>query len=510
MLFSSVPFLYYFLPCVITVYFLVPKTLKNTVLLFSSLFFYGYGEPKFLLFMIVSIIQGYVFGRLLGMRKDMAKSSNSSITNRKSSDSTSTNNDLLNRILMISSVIISLAMLCYCKYMNFFIENFNELTGLSIAMLNIALPIGISFYTFQNISYVVDVYSGRVRCQKNFIDLALYIAMFPQLIAGPIVRYKDIEQQLSDRSYSSQKIATGIRRFVIGLSKKVLLANVLGELVELYKANPDEQTVAFTWLYAIAFTLQIYFDFSGYSDMAIGLGHIFGFTLPENFNYPYVSKSITEFWRRWHISLGQWFRDYLYIPLGGNRVTTARWFINIMVVWFATGFWHGAAWNFILWGLLYAVLLICEKVFFKRAHGGNHTIIISQKEAALKSSIIITIKAVASHIYTMFFVILGFILFDAETLSIALENMAAFFSISGLPFISDFTVYAYESYFMTIVMAIVCATPLLKKAYFKISGSEKSYVVVMILEPICIAVMLVICSAYLVDGSFNPFLYFRF
>ena len=304
MLFSSISFLYYFLPCVLLLYFAAPKRLKNSVLLLASLFFYGWGEPKYLVFMLVSIAQGYVFGLLIEKYRGMKRS----------------------KLFLTASVLFSLGLLGYCKYADFLIENFNAATGLSVPLLEIALPIGISFYTFQILSYAVDVYRGSVGAQKNFIRLALYIAMFPQLIAGPIVRYADIEAQLGARSHTLAGAAVGVRRFILGLSKKVLLANLLGELVAAFKAS-GEKSVLYVWLYAVAYALQVYFDFSGYSDMAIGLGRIFGFRFAENFDHPYVSGSVTEFWRRWHISLGTWFRDYLYIPLGGNRVSRPRWLL---------------------------------------------------------------------------------------------------------------------------------------------------------------------------------------
>ncbi|MBQ8475093.1 MAG: MBOAT family protein, partial [Clostridia bacterium] len=347
MLFSSIPFLYYFLPCVLILYFISPRCLKNTVLLVTSLVFYGWGEPKYVVLMIISILVGYLSGLLIERFRGTVYA----------------------KVFMILGVVIGLGFLGYYKYADFFIENFNAVTGLSIPALRIALPIGISFYTFQIVSYVIDVYRNETKAQVNPVTLGAYITMFPQLIAGPIVRYVDIEVQLRERKHSIDKISLGTRRFILGLGKKILIANALGELCDIYKASSG-QSVVFAWMYGIAFSLHIYFDFSGYSDMAIGLGHIFGFDFLENFNYPYISASVTEFWRRWHMSLGSWFRDYLYIPLGGNRVKKARWFFNIFVVWLATGFWHGAAWNFIVWGLMFGVLLVVEKLwaleFFKK------------------------------------------------------------------------------------------------------------------------------------------------
>ena len=345
MLFSGIPFLFYFLPCVLALYFLAPARWRNAVLLLASLFFYAWGEPRFIVFMLVSIVQGYAFGRLVEKyQTDRARA----------------------RLFLTLSVALSLGLLGYCKYADFFLSGFNALTGLHLPLLHVTLPIGISFYTFQILSYVVDVYRGEAKAQRSFIDLAAYIAMFPQLIAGPIVRYSDIAAQLADRRTTLSDLALGARRFVLGLGKKVLLANVFFELITLFKASAD-RSVLFYWLYAAACVLNIYFDFSGYSDMAIGLGRIFGFRYLENFDYPYISASITEFWRRWHMSLGSWFRDYVYIPLGGNRVSKIRWLRNILVVWLLTGLWHGAAWNFVLWGLFFAVFLTAEKLWYGKA-----------------------------------------------------------------------------------------------------------------------------------------------
>ncbi|MDE6184201.1 MAG: MBOAT family protein, partial [Lachnospiraceae bacterium] len=333
MLFSSISFLYYFLPLTLAFYFVGPRAFKNTILLLASLLFYGWGEPKYLMLMGLSTLLGYGFGLLVEKYREKKAG----------------------KVFCVFSVGISLSFLVCFKYADFFIQNVNAITGLQLSFLRLTLPIGISFYTFQIISYTVDVYKGE-RAQKNLIHLATYIAMFPQLIAGPIVRYSDIAGQLTHREYSWHGIAWGIRRFVIGLAKKILLANQLGELCSIFRASQDS-SVLFCWLYAIAFTLHIYFDFSGYSDMAIGLGSVLGFRFQENFNYPYISASITEFWRRWHISLGAFFRDYVYIPLGGNRKGRGRQLFHILVVWMLTGLWHGAAWNFILWGAFFAVLL---------------------------------------------------------------------------------------------------------------------------------------------------------
>ena len=466
MLFSSIPFLYYFLPCVLLLYCLSPKKLKNSVLLLSSLFFYGWGEPKYLILMLVSITQGYIFGILVEQYRG-----------KKSA-----------KLFLALSVIFSFAMLGYCKYADFFISSFNAVTGLSIPLLGIALPVGISFYTFQIVSYVIDVYRGDVAAQRNYIHLAAYISMFPQLIAGPIVRYADIAAQLEQRTHSFAKASLGVRRFVIGLSKKILLANVLGELVDTFK-NADDRSVLFYWLYAVAYTLHIYFDFSGYSDMAIGLGHIFGFDFLENFNYPFISRSITEFWRRWHMSLGSWFRDYLYIPLGGNRTSRGRWIFNIAVVWAATGLWHGAAWNFVAWGIFFAVLLVLEKLLFKKW---------LDRAGAL------------GHVYVMLLVILSFVLFDAATLRGAAETVGAMFGAGGLPAVSFEALYNLRSYAVVLILGIIGSTPLPKLACERLRGTRGGAAVLNAVEPVWLIALLAVSTAFLIDGSFNPFLYFRF
>lgn len=463
MLFSGIPFLFYFLPCVLLVYFIVPQKGRNAVLLAASLFFYGWGEPKFLLFMVFSIVQGYVFARLIGRGR------------RK-------------KLFLTLSLVLSFALLGYCKYADFFIENFNAVTGLSLPLLKIALPIGISFYTFQIASYEIDVYRGDVAAQHNFIDFAAYVAMFPQLIAGPIVRYRDIAPQLKERTHSLEAAASGASRFAVGLGKKVLVANVLAQLVSAYKASA-EQTALYAWLYAIAFTLQIYFDFSGYSDMAIGLGRIFGFTFPENFRYPYIAKSITEFWRRWHMSLGTWFRDYLYIPLGGSRCSRIRHIFNILVVWMATGFWHGAAWNFVFWGLFYAVLLMAEKFFLL---------------PALKKG------RVLPHVYVLLAVTLGFVLFDAASLKDALHQLGTLFGAGTASGLGTEAVYMLRSYGVVLALAVLGATPLPAMLWKKAQEAKSLAPVLTVAEPLCTFALLALCTAFLVDGSFNPFLYFRF
>lgn len=465
MLFSSIPFLYYFLPLVLAVYFLTPARFRNAVLLLASLIFYAWGEPKYVLLMLASILSGYGFG-LLQERYRGQKGA---------------------KLVCGLSVAVSLSFLLYFKYADFFLENFNAATGLGVPLLRIALPIGISFYTFQIISYTVDVYRGEP-AQKNLIHLAAYVAMFPQLIAGPIVRYSDIAQQLEHRSHSTALAAEGGRRFLIGLGKKILIANQLGELCSVFRAS-DEKSVLFYWLYAVAFALHIYFDFSGYSDMAIGLGKVFGFHFLENFNYPYISASITEFWRRWHISLGTWFRDYVYIPLGGNRVGRARQLLNILVVWMLTGFWHGAAWNFVVWGLMFAVLLIMEKLWLLKPLSKCRPL---------------------AHLYVVFFVVISFVIFNAENMGQALSDIGGLFGAGGIPLVSAEAVYCLRSFALVLILAVLGATPLLRNGLVRLSQYPTAGKVLNALEPFTLFVLLLVMTGYLVDGSFNPFLYFRF
>ena len=346
MVFSSIPFLYYFLPAVLLLYFIAPRKIKNYVLLAFSLFFYFYGEKKLVFLMVFTAMWDY----LCSLSIDFFRRRN---------------NKVMPKVSLVLSLLVDLGLLCYFKYTDFFISNINAIVGTNIPLLKVALPIGISFYTFQSLSYTIDVYRGKVPVQKNPFTYATYLTLFPQLVAGPIVRYSTVVDELDNRKHSFEKFSQGAFRFCVGLAKKVLIANVIGEFCSKFSAM-GEKTVVLYWFYAIAYSLQIYFDFSGYSDMAIGLGKIFGFEFCENFNYPYISKTISEFWRRWHMSLGSWFRDYIYIPLGGNRVKFGRWIFNIFVVWFITGFWHGAGWNFILWGLFFSVLLVLEKLFLKK------------------------------------------------------------------------------------------------------------------------------------------------
>ena len=457
MLFSSIPFLFYFLPCVLLAYAITPKKLKNVTLLISSLIFYAWGEPRLVVLMLLTVLGGYGLGLLTEAYPKHKK------------------------LFLALAVGLSLGFLGYFKYVDFFIENINKATHLSIPLLKVSLPIGISFYTFQLLSYNVDVYRGKVAAQRNFIDLAAYISLFPQLIAGPIVRYSDVASQLRHRTHSWDKAAVGVRRFILGLSKKVLIANTLGEVCEIFKAS-DDKSVLFFWLYAVSFCLHIYFDFSGYSDMAIGLGKLFGFDFPENFNYPYISRSITEFWRRWHISLGSWFRDYVYIPLGGSRVGNLRLLCNIFIVWMLTGFWHGANWNFILWGLFFAIFLIIEKLFLLKWLNRSQVI---------------------SRIWVLLLVAISFVIFNAASISEAFAYIGGMFGFGDYAFRSPETVFYLKNYGFVLALAIFGATPIPKKICSK-------WKVCQWLEPVVLVALLATVTAYLVDGSFNPFLYFRF
>ena len=461
MLFSSIPFLYYFLPAVLITYFLVPWKLKNTVLLLFSLAFYGWGEPKLVFLMIFTISLFYLCGLAIGRAETLQRK----------------------KFWLRVSVIVSLGLLGLFKYADFFLDSINAVTGLSLPLLKLALPVGISFYTFQCLSYTIDVYRGTADVQKDPIAFGAYVTLFPQLIAGPIVRYVDVAKELKNRSHTWENLAYGLRRFLVGLSKKVILADNFALLIKLFRES-GEPSVLFYWMYAVAFLLNIYFDFSGYSDMAIGLGRVFGFHFLENFNYPYLSKSITEFWRRWHMSLGSWFRDYVYIPLGGNRISRGRWIFNILVVWMLTGAWHGAAWNFVLWGLLYAVFLLVEKWV-----------------PGLQK-----LPSFLRHGYVLLATVLGFVLFNAESLSQAGSDLVALFGFGGLPAVTAETLYYLRSYSLLFVLGIVGATPVVKMAAGKVSETRAGP----ILELLTLAVLLLVCTGYLVDGSFSPFLYFRF
>ena len=467
MLFSSISFLYYFLPVVIILYFIAPTKIKNLILLLVSLIFYFCGEPIYVFLMLGTILVAYIHALLIDKYRGTK----------------------LSKVFLVSSIVITVSLLGFFKYTDFFIENINTVLGTSVALLKIALPIGISFYTFQILSYVIDVYKGNAKVQKSFLNLATYVSLFPQLIAGPIVRYTSVEDDLENRKHTFQGFAEGATRFVIGLAKKILIANVLGELCQDFRLCEDK-TVLFYWLYAVAFSLHIYFDFSAYSDMAIGIGRMLGFKFPENFNYPYISKSITEFWRRWHMSLSTWFRDYIYIPLGGNRVGKFKLYRNILIVWLLTGFWHGAAWNFIVWGLFFAVFLMIEKAFLGK--------------------ILEKLPSIISRTYLLFLIVISFVIFNADGMTQAIQDIGGMFGANGVALFNDLSIYYLQSYLVIFIIAIIGATPFVKNLVLKLKENQSARKVINILEPVVIVLLLVICTAYLVDGSFNPFLYFRF
>ena len=467
MLFSSISFLYYFLAASLIIYFIVPFKFKNLVLLVASLAFYFYGEPVYTLLMLGTAFSSYIHGLLIDHFRG-----------RK-----------LSKVFLWSSVITSVLVLGFFKYSDFFISNVNSIFHTKISLLGLALPIGISFYTFQTLSYTIDVYRGEAAVQKSFIRLATYVALFPQLIAGPIVRYTTVEEELSNRKHSFENFSYGVNRFIIGLGKKVLIADTLYAMATSLHTM-KEASVGGMWLYAISISLYTYFDFSGYSDMAIGLGRIFGFHFLENFNYPFISKNVAEFWRRWHISLGSWFRDYVYIPLGGNRVPVLRWMFNILVVWFLTGFWHGADWTFIVWGLYFAVFLVLEKFVLNKFFA--------------------KLPRFFSHIYVTIAILISFVIFHGVGMSGAISDLGSMFGTANLPFWSSETTYNLLSYIFVLIIAIIGATPLVKNAILKLKEKANICRVINVLEPVFHVAVLLITTAYFVDGSFSPFLYSRF
>ena len=467
MLFSSISFLYYFLPITLTVYFICKNKYRNIILLISSLFFYFYGEPKYTILMLISAFSAYVHGILIDKFRDKKYS----------------------KVFLVSGLSINLGILVIFKYGDFIIKNINYIFYSNINLLRLTLPIGISFYTFQTLSYVVDVYTNKAKVCRRFTNFATYVCLFPQLIAGPIVRYTTIEDELQNRTQSFEKFAYGVNRFIIGLAKKVILSNNLGLLVSIISKS-DEKSILSYWIVAVVFTLQIYFDFSGYSDMAIGLGRIFGFDFLENFNYPFISKSIKEFWRRWHISLSTFFRDYLYIPLGGNRVSKFRWIFNLFVVWSLTGLWHGDSWNFILWGLYFALLLIIENLFLQK--------------------LLNKLPVIIQHIYAKFFIIISFVIFNNENMKDLFNSLYNMFNFKNLILYNDFSIYHLKSYSIILIISIIASTPLLKNIIDKINESKKGEKVMSLMNVIFNVVILIVVTGYLIDGSFNPFLYFRF
>ncbi len=464
MVFSNLVFLCLFLPAVLLIYYAVRKELQNIVLLFFSLVFYAWGEPIYVFLMLFSILVNYWFGILLG---------NSRFTNGQ------------RKLLLTFAIVMNIAILGYFKYANFLVDNINSILHTNIVLEKIPLPIGISFFTFHAMSYIIDIYKKKVDAQRNIFDLALYFTVFPQLVAGPIVRYNTISHQLHQRTVDADKFSEGVRRFIIGLGKKVLIANQLGVIAdEIFSMNPSDMSVSLAWMGAIAYTLQIYFDFSGYSDMAIGLGKMFGFDFLENFNYPYISKSISEFWRRWHISLGSWFRDYVYIPLGGNRVTTWKVYRNLFIVWGLTGFWHGASWTFMIWGIYYGILIALEKAGIEN---------LLQK-----------LWSPLQHIYVMFLVIIGWVFFRADNFSYCFEFLKSMFGFNSP--LTDINSYFYiMNYWGIFLLAIITAAPVFP--WLQKMLSTKRFAV---LSPVYYLSILVIVLVFLTNATYNPFIYFRF
>lgn len=484
MVFSTIEFLNYFLPVVFLLYFLVPFRFKNLVLLITSLVFYAWGEPMYVFLMLGTCLSSYIHGILIGKFKGTKWA----------------------KVFLVTSVVSSVAILGFFKYADFFIMNINDIFGTGLSFLKIALPVGISFYTFQTLSYTIDVYRGEAEVQKSFIRLSTYVALFPQLVAGPIVRYTTVEEDLLTRTHSFEKFSMGATLFVLGLGKKLLIADQFYRLAETCFRGSDDKSVAFYWVYAIANALYIYFDFSAYSDMAIGLGHIFGFRFLENFNYPFISKSVAEFWRRWHISLGTWFRDYVYIPLGGNRVSFIKFMRNTLVVWFLTGFWHGAAWKYIVWGLYFFVFLIAEKFFINKMFKkltelfDNH----------VKIPVLRRFPAFLSHVYVLVTILVSFVIFNTVDLKEGMQFIGIMFGAGDLPFWSAHTSYYLANYAILLVVAILGATPIVKQTVLKIKSTSTGEKIVNVLEPIVVAAVLILCVATLVNDSFTPFLYFQF
>lgn len=468
MVFSSMIFLCVFLPVVLIVYYVLPKQLRNLWLLLASLFFYAWGEPRYILIMLFSTVFDYCNGRAISYATKKGK------------------HDTWGRAVLALSVTGNLAILCFFKYTDFVLVNINRLAGTQFGLLQLALPIGISFYTFQTMSYTIDVYRGKTPAQQNMISFGMYVCLFPQLIAGPIVRYKDVQKEVDTRTTTISGVASGVQRFLIGLAKKVLLANQIGALWDYLKGlGSMDMSMALAWLGALAFTFQIYFDFSGYSDMAIGLGEMFGFHFPENFDHPYESKSITEFWRRWHMTLGTWFREYLYIPLGGNRNGVARQIFNLLVVWFLTGLWHGAGWNFILWGLYYFVLLVLEKFVLR--------------------GVLERLPGIVQHLYTMFFVIIGWVIFAFDDMGQLESFLKALFGI-GVPAGNGLALYEWDIRAPFLAVLLIASTTFPTRIAKQLTREERRSPLLMVYT----GALLVLSLAFLVSGSYNPFLYFRF
>ena len=466
MIFSTPYFLFLYLPIVLLLYYIVPLKLRNLVLLIVSLAFYGWGEPVYIVIMFASIAIDYTHGMLVTRCKNKG--------NLKGA-----------KAAVASSVFFNLALLFFFKYWDFIATNLAAIGLDFMPVLGLELPIGISFYTFQTMSYTIDVYRGDARTQRNIITFGSFVTLFPQLIAGPILQYKHLDEQLEHRDHTADKFASGVQRFTIGCAKKVLLANAIGQLWDVYLATPvAELTTLGAWLGILAFSFQLYFDFSGYSDMAIGLGRMLGFEFLDNFNYPYLSRSATEFWRRWHISLGSWFRDYMYIPLGGNRVSKPRLIFNLLIVWAATGIWHGASWNFLFWGLFYFVLLVFEKFWF--------------------AGVLKKLPRWVGHVYGLLLIMVGWTIFAVEDMTQLGGYLKAMFGF-GAELLDSAFLYNLRNYLPILIIAGIASTPLAKNVWHKLSDKAKKVAL-----PILMIAGLILATAYLVDGTYNPFLYFRF
>ena len=464
MVFSKPIFLFGFLPIVLLLYYIAPRKFKNFVLLFMSLIFYAWGEPKLLLLMVFTIFVDYTAGLLIN------KYSNKPVTSK---------------IIFVATLVINLALLGIFKYANFVIDSINSVVGGKFDLLEISLPIGISFYTFQALSYVIDVYKKVVPVEKNLLNFTTYVVLFPQLIAGPIVQYKTVANELSKRQETVGLFSEGIWRFAVGLAKKVIIANQIGAIWTEIHSTPELLTAGKAWIGALAFTFQIYFDFSGYSDMAIGLGKMFGFNFLENFNYPYISKSITEFWRRWHISLGTWFKEYVYIPMGGNRKGLIRQIFNILIVWMLTGLWHGASWNFVIWGLYFGLILVLEKAFLLKILQKTH--------------------AFFAHLYSLLLIIFGWVIFECGTTSEIIGFFKGMFGI-GVSLWNEETTYILCNSLLIFILAAICSTQIGKNIKEKLSGKFKNDY----WKCATVAILLLLSVMFLAGDSYNPFLYFRF
>ncbi|MGG4395822.1 MBOAT family O-acyltransferase [Paenibacillus thiaminolyticus] len=469
MVFSSVVFLFTFLPAALLLYYASPRRGKNAALLLISLLFYAWGEPVYIVLLLFSAVTDYVNGLLIERFRGRTA---------------------LQRLTLIFSLAVNVGVLCFFKYADFLIESLNGAFGTSIAPLDLPLPIGISFYTFQTMSYTIDVYRGRCKAQRSFIDFAAFVSMFPQLVAGPIVRYDEVEKQLSERSITLEQIGYGVRRFIIGLGKKVLLANNIGMLWDMSRSGIDDLTTAGAWIGIIAFAFQIYFDFSGYSDMAIGLGSMLGFRFPENFNYPYISASASEFWRRWHMTLGAWFRDYVYFPLGGSRTSKPRLVFNLFVVWFLTGLWHGASWNFILWGLYFGLLIGLEKLFL--------------------GSWLERLWRPVRHAYLIAAALFGWVLFGLDDMASIANYMGKMLGLGDSVLLGGTDMYNLRNYGLLLVILVISATPLAARVSALLQRRPALQTAVSVADYALLAGMLFASTAYLVDGTYNPFLYFRF